>query len=165
MMSERLAAELGLDTATKDRVRIAGLLHDIGKIGVPDAVLRKPGRLDADEFALIRQHPVDGEAILAPLTFLADILPAVRHHHERFDGKGYPDGLAGLAISLEARILQVADSYHAMISRRPYRDQQNREYVIDEFTRHAGTQFDPELAKAFVNLLRSSNEFEYSPLI
>ena len=152
-ISARLAEQVGMDAAFVERVRIAGRLHDLGKIGVPDAVLRKPGRLDEAEFALIRQHPIDGEAILAPLLFLADVLPAVRHHHERFDGKGYPDGLAGTGICIEARIIQLADSYHAMASARTYRRVQSLDYVRQEFITHAGSQFDPELVPPFVSLL------------
>jgi putative nucleotidyltransferase with HDIG domain len=154
-LSERLALALGLDRAATQRVCIAARLHDIGKIGVPDAVLRKPGPLDAAEFALIRKHPEDGASILAPLAFLAHVLPAIRHHHERFDGGGYPDGLAGSAIPLEARILQVADSYHAMASHRPYRSAQPVEFVRQELTRHAGTQFDPDVVQALLEILSS----------
>lgn len=152
-IAARIAEQVGMDAVSVERVRIAGHLHDLGKIGVPDAVLRKPGRLDEAEFALIRQHPIDGEAILAPLIFLADVLPAVRHHHERFDGKGYPDGLAGTEISVEARIIQVADAYHAMASARTYRRVQSLEYVRQELITHAGSQFDPELIPPFVILL------------
>ena len=157
-IAQRLALELGFSAAAAERVGIAGRLHDIGKIGVPDAVLRKPGRLDDAEFALIRKHPTDGEAILAPLEFLADVLPVVRQHHERFDGRGYPDGLAGQAIAVEARIVQVADTYHAMASRRPYRNPLAQEFIRQDFTKHAGTQFDPEVARAFLHLLPSLRE-------
>jgi HD-GYP domain-containing protein (c-di-GMP phosphodiesterase class II) len=152
-VAQRLALELGFTPAAAERVGIGGQLHDIGKIGVPSAVLRKTGRLDDAELALIRKHPSDSEAILAPLAFLADILPMVRQHHERFDGRGYPDGLAGEAISVEARILHVADSYHAMASQRPYRKPLFQEFVRQEFAKSAGTQFDPDIARAFVRLL------------
>jgi HD-GYP domain-containing protein (c-di-GMP phosphodiesterase class II) len=157
-IAHRLALELGLSAAAAERVGIAGRLHDIGKIGVPDAVLRKPGRLDDAEFALVRKHPIDGEAILAPLEFLADVLPGVRQHHERFDGRGYPDGLAGQAIALEARIVQVADTYHAMASRRPYRNRLAEEFIRQDFAKNAGIQFDPEVTRAFLHLLPSLHE-------
>jgi HD-GYP domain-containing protein (c-di-GMP phosphodiesterase class II) len=157
-IAQRLALELGFSKAAAERVGIAGRLHDIGKIGVPDAVLRKPGRLDDDELALVWRHPIDGEAILAPLGFLADILPAVRQHHERFDGRGYPDGLAGQAIALEARIVQVADTYHAMASRRPYRNRLAEEFIRQDFAKNAGTQFDPEVTAAFLRLLPALHE-------
>ena len=157
-IAQRLASELGFSAEAAERVGIAGRLHDIGKIGVPDAVLRKPGRLDDAEFALVCKHPIDGEAILAPLEFLADVLPAVRQHHERFDGRGYPDGLAGQAIAVEARIVQVADTYHAMASRRPYRNPLAREFIRQDFAKNAGTQFDPEATRAFLHLLPSLSE-------
>lgn len=157
-IGQRLALELGFSATAAERVGIAGRLHDIGMIGVPDSVLRKPGRLDDAELALVRQHPIDGEAILAPLEFLADILPAVRQHHERFDGCGYPDGLAGQAIAMEARILQAADAYHAMASRRPYRNPLAPEFIRLDFEKGAGTQFDPDVTRAFLRVLPSLRE-------
>ncbi len=157
-IAERLALELGFSAAAAQRVGIAGRLHDVGKIGVPDVVLRKRGRLDDAEFALISKHPADGEAILAPLEFLADAGPAIRQHHERFDGRGYPDGLAGQAIAIEARIVHVADSYHAMASRRPYRNPLAQEFIRQDFAKNSGTQFDPEVARALLHLLPSLRE-------
>jgi HD-GYP domain-containing protein (c-di-GMP phosphodiesterase class II) len=154
-VAQRLALELGFSPAAAERVGIGGRLHDIGKIGVPDTVLRKTAQLDDAEVALIRRHPSDGEAILAPLEFLADVLPMVRQHHERFDGRGYPDGLAGQAIAVEARIVHVADAYHAMASQRPYRKPLFQEFVRQEFAKSAGTQFDPEVTRAFLTLLPS----------
>jgi len=155
--AERLALMMGFSAPAAERVRIAGRLHDIGKIGVPDAVLRKPGRLNDKEFDLIRKHPADGEAILSPLKFLSDILPVVRHHHERVDGQGYPDGLTGSAITIETRIVQVADCYHAMVSNRPYRGALSLEFIRREFAVNAGIQFDKEIARAFQDLLPSLN--------
>jgi HD-GYP domain-containing protein (c-di-GMP phosphodiesterase class II) len=157
-IAQRLALELGFSAEAAERIGIAGRLHDIGKIGVPDTVLRKPEQLDDVEFALVCKHPSDGEAILAPLEFLADVLPAVRQHHERFDGRGYPDGLAGQAIAIEARIVQVADTYHAMASRRPYRNPLAQEFIRQDFAKNAGTQFDPEVTRAFLQLLPSLRE-------
>lgn len=154
-LAERIALALGLDHAASERARIAGRLHDIGKIGVPDAVLRKPGPLDEAEFAMIRRHPADGASILAPLDFLVDIIPGIRSHHEHFDGRGYPDGLAGRAIPLEARIIQVADTYHAMASNRPYRRAQPLELIRAELIRHTGAQFDPDVVKALLGMLPS----------
>ena len=151
--AERLARALGLGPADEERIRIAGRLHDIGKIGVPDAVLRKPGPLDAAEASMLRRHPVDGEAILAPLQFLADVLPAVRHHHERFDGHGYPDGLGGTDISLDARIIQAADCLDAMTSNRTYRSAQSLDFVRREFIGNSGTQFDPRVVEALLDIM------------
>jgi HD-GYP domain-containing protein (c-di-GMP phosphodiesterase class II) len=153
--AEQLARALDLGPAAEERIRIAGRLHDIGKIGVPDAILRKPGRLEASEFAVVRQHPADGEAILAPLQFLADVLPAVRQHHERFDGRGYPDGLGSTDISLDARIIQVADSLNAMTSSRTYRPAQSLDFVRREFISNSGTQFDPRVVEAMLDILPS----------
>jgi HD-GYP domain-containing protein (c-di-GMP phosphodiesterase class II) len=153
-----LALELGLSAAAAERVGIAGRLHDIGKIGIPDVVLRKPGRLDDAELVLVRKHPSEAEAILEPIEFLADVLPAVRQHHERFDGRGYPDGLAGQAIAVGGRIIHVADTYHAMASRRPYRNRLADEFIRQDFVKHAGTQFDPEVTRALLQLLPSLRE-------
>jgi putative nucleotidyltransferase with HDIG domain len=152
-VAQRLALELGFSPTAAERVGIGGRLHDIGKIGVPDAVLRKTGRLNDAEFELIRRHPRDGAEILDPLAFLGDVLPMVRQHHERFDGRGYPDGLAGQAIAVEARIVNVADAYHAMASERPYRKPLLQEFVRQEFAKGAGAQFDPDIARAFMRLL------------
>jgi HD-GYP domain-containing protein (c-di-GMP phosphodiesterase class II) len=157
-VAQRLALELGFTEEAAERVAIAGRLHDIGKIGVPDAILRKPGRLDEAEYATVRQHPVDGEAILAPLGLFADILPVVRQHHERFDGRGYPDGLPGLAVAPEARIVQIADTYHAMASDRAYRSGRDPEFIAHELKSNAGTQFDAEMVDVFLGLLPSLPE-------
>jgi putative nucleotidyltransferase with HDIG domain len=152
-VSEHLAAVMGLPPAQVERVRIAGILHDIGKIGVPEAVLLKKGKLEPVEMELIRKHPTDGQNILRPLNFLTDILPAVCHHHERYDGGGYPAGLAGDAIPLWARIIQVADTFDAMTSDRPYRKAMTREEAAREIVRCSGTQFDPAVAKAMGEIL------------
>ncbi len=112
---------LDLDAATLEVLRRGGVLHDIGKIRIPDAILFKPGPLTAEEWLVVREHPVIGEQICRPLAGLKDVLPIIRHHHERPDGGGYPDGLAGPAIPLNARILQVADVFDALTSPRPYR--------------------------------------------
>jgi putative nucleotidyltransferase with HDIG domain len=152
-ISEHLASVMGLPSTHLERIRIAGVLHDIGKIGVPESVLLKTGKLDPFELELIRKHPVDGQNILRPLNFLGDILPAVYHHHERFDGGGYPTGLAGEAIPLWARIVQVADTYDAMTSDRPYRKALSKEEAAREIVRCSGTQCDPAVAKAMGEIL------------
>ncbi len=144
-----IAAALGLPEADIARVRQAGLLHDVGKIGVPDAILLKPGALSDEEFAVIKQHPEIGERILQGLPFLAEILPAVRHHHERWDGRGYPDGLAGDAIPPDAAILAVADSFDAMTSSRTYRQALSISEAIRRVRDGSGAQYDPRLVAAF----------------
>ncbi|HYE20628.1 MAG TPA: HD-GYP domain-containing protein [Tepidisphaeraceae bacterium] len=146
------AAALGLDERTVERFRVAGLLHDVGKIGVPEAVLRKAARLDDAEFALIKKHPEIGHGILRDIPGLADVLPGVLHHHEKWDGHGYPHGVAGETIPLVARVLALADTFDAMSSSRAYRAAMPRERVLAEIRRCAGTQFDPAVVPAFVGL-------------
>ncbi len=133
------------------------LLHDIGKIGIPGAILSKPGPLTAEEFAMIREHPVIGERILAPVPFLQPVLPLVRHEHERYDGTGYPDGLKGEDIPLGARIIFACDAYDAMSHDRPYRRALPRERVLAELREHAGTQFDPRVVDAVIAVLTEEN--------
>ena len=121
MMAAAMASELGLDAPTVERYRIAGLVHDIGKIGVPEAILCKPGKLTDEEFEQLKAHPRIGFEMLQHIKPLHDILPGVLHHHERWDGRGYPHQLAGLQIPLIARVLALADTYDAMTSNRSYR--------------------------------------------
>lgn len=151
-LAERMAAELGLPADQVERVRLAGLLHDVGKIGISDAVLCKPGKLTDEEWQEMRRHPEIGARLL-PGDALSDISEWVIAHHERPDGKGYPRGLAGDAIPLEARILAVADAYEAMTADRPYRAGMPAEEARDELTRCSGTQFDPDVVRAFARCL------------
>ena len=148
-----IATEIGLEPTTVQRIYLAGLLHDIGKIAVPDAILSKPAALTDEEFDEIKKHPVVGEQILAPSKHFQDILPAVRHHHERLDGKGYPDGLRDEEIPLEARIIAVADAYNAMTSERPYRDAMQPELACKILVQNQGMQHDPFLVNAFQRVL------------
>jgi len=151
-LTRALAEELGHDEAALQRMHIAGLVHDVGKIGVPESVLLKPGRLTQDEFAWIRLHPEIGYRILKDIPQLKDVLPGVLHHHERWDGRGYPHGLAGTQIPLLARLIALADSFDAMSSSRTYREAMSRPKVLEEIRRNAGTQFDPDLVPAFLRL-------------
>ena len=144
-LSVELARRAGYDDETVDRIRLAGLLHDIGKIGVDDSVLKKPGRLTDDEFEQIKQHPVIGYEILKGIDALQDILPAVRHHHESMDGSGYPDGLSHDAIPRDAQILAVADAFDAMTSDRPYRRGMSLEKVTRIFRDGRGSQWAADL--------------------
>ncbi len=130
----------------------AGLLHDLGKLVILDNILRKPRELTEEEFELIRSHPVVGDKILKPLRFLACEAKAVRHHHERYDGKGYPDGLSGPDIPLIARVVTVADAFDAMTSDRPYRPKRPIEVALEEVLKNVRTQFDPDIAKVFVSI-------------
>lgn len=152
-VAANIARELGLDEAAVERVRLCGLLHDIGKIGVMEALLEKPAELDEDEFPPIRLHPEKGVAILAPISQLQEVLPGILHHHEFYDGNGYPAGLAGEAIPLDARIIAVADSFDAMVADRPYRKGLAVDAAAGELARCAGTQFDPEIVDCFCSRL------------
>jgi PAS domain S-box-containing protein/putative nucleotidyltransferase with HDIG domain len=151
-----IAKELGLAEDVIEELRIAALLHDIGKIGTYDIILDNPNKLTSKEVSLINLHPVKGERILQPLKQLKNILPVVRHHHERIDGRGYPDGLEGEKIPLLARILCIADSFDSMTSDRPYRSAGTREYAISELKRCSNTQFDAKAVDAFLRLLRTA---------
>jgi putative nucleotidyltransferase with HDIG domain len=150
-----IADGMGISGRERELLWSAALLHDIGKIGVPESILNKPGRLSDEEFRIIKSHPEKGCQILKPVTAFQGILGIVRHHHERFDGKGYPDGLKEKAIPLQARILTVADAYDAMSSDRVYRKSPGPDYAIDQLVQCSGTQFDPEIAELFLRILRN----------
>jgi diguanylate cyclase (GGDEF)-like protein/PAS domain S-box-containing protein len=153
-----LAGEMGLSPERVRDIRIAGLLHDIGKVSVSESVLNKPGRLTKREFASIKDHPIVGTSLVSQVKGFERLAPIVRHHHERFDGKGYPDGFAGEQIPLEAHILSVADVFDAMTHERSYRKALSREQAIAELERGAGTQFDPAVVKAFLALVKRPGE-------
>jgi HD-GYP domain-containing protein (c-di-GMP phosphodiesterase class II) len=148
--AEALAVSLGWRGRRLEVLRLGGALHDVGKLTVDTAVLRKPGPLTAAELEQIRRHPVAGARLLVGLGDLQAALPCVLHHHERWDGHGYPHRLRGEGIPLEARILGVADAFDAMTSARPYRAALAVEAALAELDRCAGTQFDPELSRRFV---------------
>ncbi len=154
------ARKLGLPPDLCEAVNTGALLHDIGKLGVPDYVLRKPGKLTDEEFAKLRQHPEIGTAILEGVPFPWPVLPAVRSHHERWDGSGYPDGLAGEAIPLTARILAVADVYDALTSSRAYRGAWTGPSALVELKSQAGTLFDPAVVDAFAAILEETEQAE-----
>jgi putative nucleotidyltransferase with HDIG domain len=148
----RLAAVMEVSKERVQAIRDGGPLHDIGKLELDRAILDKPGALDAAELEEIRTHPELGARMLQEVKSLRAALDCVRHHHERWDGGGYPYGLGGEAIPIEARILAVADAYDAMTSTRPYRDPRTREEALAEVERCAGSQFDPLVARAFLEL-------------
>lgn len=147
-----------LELSEKDikTLRIGGLFHDIGKIGVPDSILLKESRLTDDEYSQIKNHPTIGAHILSTSSIFQEIIPIVKHHHERYDGKGYPSKLAEENIPYLARIVAIADTFDAMTSKRPYRDALPIERVKEEFVKNMGTQFDPSLADLFLNLLEEN---------
>jgi putative nucleotidyltransferase with HDIG domain len=138
-----------------EELRIGGLLHDVGKIGVPDQVLRKPGRLTDEEYAIIQTHPAIGATIVEPIDFPWNITAVVRQHHENHDGSGYPGRMAGADIAFPARIVHVVDAYEAMAADRIYRKARPRDWIEREFVRCRGTQFDPEITDVFLKLLKS----------
>jgi ribonuclease P protein subunit RPR2 len=148
-----LAARIEPSLATEE-LGYGFFLHDIGKVGIPEHILCKQGPLSPAEWEIMKTHPIVGAQIVAPITFLGDAVDLVRHHHERFDGSGYPDGLRGEAIPLPARIFAVADAFDAMTSDRPYRDAMATERAAAEIERAAGTQFDPEVVREFVEMVR-----------
>lgn len=149
-----LARELGLSREEQEVLRHGCLLHDIGKINVPDAILRKPGALTDEEFEMMKKHPVIGETICRPLIFARPFLDIIRHHHERWDGRGYPDGLKGDEISLHARITAIADTWDAMTTDRPYRAALPMTVAFSRLEEGAGTQWDPELIRQFLRVMR-----------
>ena len=139
---------IGLRGAALEELRNAGLIHDIGKIGVSEAIICKKGKLTCDEMEEMKRHPQYGENIASPIPFLASVVPGIRWHHERYDGKGYPDGVSGEKIPLVARILSVADAFDAITSKRPYREPRSPEEALEEIRRNSGGQFDPKVVKA-----------------
>lgn len=149
-MAARLGQGLGLSTKACRDLYLAGLLHDLGKVGVDPAILQKPGALTSEEYAAVQQHPVIGERLLMGIPLFAPLLPAARNHHERWDGDGYPDGLAGEDIPLAARIIAVADSFDAMMSPRPYRDRLPLPRIIEILQQGELSQWDPKVIAAFM---------------
>jgi HD-GYP domain-containing protein (c-di-GMP phosphodiesterase class II) len=153
MLSTHVARCLHLDSRTALRCELGGWLHDIGKLSVPERVLLKPMMLDDEEWAIMRGHPELGEQIVERIPALHSAGQAIRHHHEHFDGGGYPDGLSGFAIPIEARIVAVADTFSAMTQVRPYASARSTEDALAELRRCAGTQFDPSVVVALETVL------------
>ena len=157
-----IARALGRTEEYVERVRIGGLFHDIGKIGVPDAILRKPSRLTDEEYCVIKRHPERGKQLLASLSSFRDILPMVEYHHEWYNGNGYPKGLSGNDIPEMARIISVADAFDAMTSKRTYRDSLSVDQAVSELKKGKNTQFDSMIVDAFIGVIHSSDLFSHA---
>ena len=153
-----IGKKLNLPPEQMKTLKIGALFHDIGKIGIPDAILLKTDKLTDDEYSEIKNHPAIGAHILSNASIFADIIPIVKHHHERYDGKGYPARLAGEDIPYLARIVAVADTFDAMTSRRSYRQALDFDYTMNEIERCKGTQFDPAIADVFLEILRTNQD-------
>ncbi|MGD9569427.1 MAG: HD-GYP domain-containing protein, partial [Sedimentibacter sp.] len=154
--SEAIAKQLGLPQGKIDLLKSAALLHDIGKIGIDKSILHKTGKLEKDEIETIKPHPEIGATIIADLSYLSNISGIIRHHHERNDGKGYPDGLTHNSIPLETSILTIADSFDAMTTNRPYRHSLSLDAALNEIKLNAGTQFNPDIVDDAIIALRNS---------
>jgi putative nucleotidyltransferase with HDIG domain len=148
-----VARRLGLHERQVELVRKGSLLHDIGKLGIPQSILAKPDKLTTEEYETIKRHPGLGAALLEKSSHLRPLIPIVRQHHEYFNGEGYPDNLAGNRIAIEARIVSVADAIEAMSTDRPYREARSPEYIVRELERCSGTQFDPQVTKVAIEVL------------
>jgi HD-GYP domain-containing protein (c-di-GMP phosphodiesterase class II) len=148
---------LKLEKEPLKTLEVSAILHDVGKIGIPDEILRKPGRLTDEEYAYIKKHPKFGAEIITPIAQMKDLMPNILHHHERYDGHGYPDGIQGKAIPLCARIIAIADSFDAMTSGRLYRSKFTDDQAYQELLDHRGTQFDPKLVEVFIKAREKSS--------
>lgn len=157
--SREIARSAGLSEKEQEKIYMMGLLHDVGKIGVPDYVINKPTKLTPEEFDIIKTHPGVGYDILKTITEMPQLAVAARWHHERYDGKGYPDGLVGEDIPMEVRIITVADAYDAMSSRRSYHEVYAQEYIRGELSNNMGTQFDPKFAQIMLDMIDEDTEY------
>ncbi len=150
----KIAEEMKFSEREIEIIKYAALLHDIGKIAIPDEIIKKPSRLSSEEFEIVRQHPVIGARIIKEIEALAPMVPLIQHHHERYDGNGYPGKLKGEEIPIGARIIHVVDSFETMVSARAYRDMIPAELAISELRKNAGTQFDPQVVDTFIGVIR-----------
>ncbi len=158
--SAQIAKRAGFSEEAQTDIYMMGLLHDVGKIGVPDAIINKPAKLSDEEYAIIMNHPVLGARILRSITEFPKMVTGARWHHERYDGTGYPDGLAGENIPAEARIIAVADAYDAMSSRRSYRDVLPQDAIRCEMLKGKGSQFDPVYAEIMLDMIAEDTEYQ-----
>ncbi len=160
-----LASNLRMPSEFISNLFMAALFHDIGKSFIPLELLHKPGKLTADQFKKVMEHPEMGSSIIKDIPLLSPLANAILCHHERYDGKGYPGGLDGHTIPIEARIISIADSFDAMTSSRPYKEKMGIEDSLEELAKCSGTQFDPELVTVFVNSIKRNKEIAAAPNI
>ncbi|MDD6810740.1 MAG: response regulator [Lachnospiraceae bacterium] len=158
--SREIARHAGFTETAQNDIYMMGLLHDVGKIGIPDAIINKPDKLTDEEYAVIKKHPILGAGILKNITEFPKLVTGARWHHERYDGKGYPDGISGEDIPMEARIIAIADAYDAMSSRRSYRDVLPQEKVRGEVEKGIGTQFDPVFAGIMLSMIDEDTDYQ-----
>ena len=158
--SREIARRASFSQTIQDDIYTMGLLHDVGKIGIPNSIINKPSKLTDEEFDVIKNHPILGEKILKNITEFPKLLIGARWHHERYDGKGYPDGIAGEEIPMEARIIAIADSYDAMTSKRSYRDALPQAVVRDEVEKGKGTQFDPVFVEVMLSMIDEDVDYQ-----
>jgi putative two-component system response regulator len=156
LLSENLGRQLGLSESECEKIRIAAVLHDIGKIGIPESILQKPSRLTPEEFKIINTHPEIGHRILSTVAELSQVSHCILHHHERFDGNGYPSGLCGHEIPYPSRVIAVCDTYDAMTSDRVYRKGLGHAAAIEEIARCSGKQFDPDCVQKFLRMYEAA---------
>jgi len=145
-----IAFEMDLPPAQVEQIRLSALLHDVGKIGVDDRIIRKPTALSEEEFRIMKTHPIKGAAIMSAIPQLADVIPGMKYHHEKWSGGGYPEGLRGEQIPMQARIVTVADTFDAMTTTRPYQQAMETDYVVERIKQFAGARYDPVVVAAFV---------------
>ncbi|MGN0166814.1 MAG: HD-GYP domain-containing protein [Acetatifactor sp.] len=158
--SKEIARRAGLSGEAQNDIYMMGLLHDVGKIGIPDAIINKPAKLTDEEYSIIQNHPVMGAKILKNITEFPKLSTGARWHHERYDGKGYPDGISGEDIPMEARIIAIADAYDAMSSRRSYRDVLPQAHIRGEVQKGKGTQFDPVFAEIMLSMIDEDTDYQ-----
>lgn len=156
--AEKIALAMGLDDEAIKDIHLASLLHDIGKVGTYDYLLDKPSKLTDEEFEIVKKHPASGASILEHIKQLNKIIPLVKYHHERLDGKGYPEGLKGEDIPTGARIIHVADTFDAIMADRPYRRSPGTDYAISELMRWSGSQFDSNVVAAFLEIISAHKQ-------
>lgn len=156
-LSRLVGMYLGLSEQDLETLELSALLHDLGKLGVSDAVLDKPGPLTEEERAAVKRHPDIGARMIEPIDALCEVVPVVRHHHERYDGKGYPDGLKGEQIPLLARIVAAADAYDVMLRGRPHRPRRAQQEALEELSDQSGGQFDPRVSEALIWVVTSES--------